>query len=97
LELRAGDAFIFEDHLLTHSNEEVIGKRHSLVAFTYQSVLDWHNKRVKRRDRKKEKVMIERGAYQGENSKRKKQMESRSRKRARAVEVEGKVGSGRVR
>jgi hypothetical protein len=63
LELRPGDAFLFEDHILTYSNEEVIGERHSLVAFTHQSVLDWNNKRLKRRDKKLEKLKKQKDAY----------------------------------
>jgi hypothetical protein len=69
LELRPGDAFLFEDHLLTHSNEEVIGERHSLVAFTHQSVLDWHNRRLKRRDKKQEKLKKQRDADQVKHTK----------------------------
>jgi hypothetical protein len=84
LELEPGDTFIFEDHLLTHSNEAVTGERHSLITFTHQSILDWYNKTCKRRDTKKEKLMTQRGGYQGENLKRKRQMENRRRRRAKA-------------
>jgi hypothetical protein len=98
LELEAGDAFIFEDHLLTHSNEEVTGERHSLVAFTHQSVLDWDNARCNRKDKKNEKLMVRRGAYKAENLKRKSQMERRRRRRGGVEEGERKVlRSGRVR
>jgi hypothetical protein len=98
LELKAGDVFLFEDHLLTHSNEEVTGERHSLVAFTHQSVLDWHNKRCERQDRKKKKLLKRRAAYQAEKArrekeqarrKRKKEKERRRLRRAEAVKVEG--------
>ena len=78
MELRQGDAFLFEDHILTHSNEEVIGERHSLVAFTHQSVLDWNNRRVKRRDKKLEKLKKQQDAYKGKQG------------RASAMETESK-------
>jgi hypothetical protein len=45
VELKAGDILLFADHLLTHSNTEVEGTRHSLVAFTHQKVIDWLSKK----------------------------------------------------
>jgi hypothetical protein len=44
LVLRAGDVLLFADHLLTHSNSDVEGIRHSMVAFTHQKVIDWLTK-----------------------------------------------------
>src|SRR5438045_1303958 len=45
LELSTGDVLLFADHLLTHSNTDVQGIRHSMVAFTHQKVIDWLMKR----------------------------------------------------
>lgn len=44
VELRPGDLFIFPDHLFNHSNTEVHGVRHSLVAFTRQEMIDWQKR-----------------------------------------------------
>jgi len=45
VELKPGDMFFFPAHLITHSNTEVKGERHSLVAFTQQKVLNWFGQR----------------------------------------------------
>ena len=45
VELKPGDMFFFPAHLITHSNTEVKGERHSLVAFTQQKVLNWFEQR----------------------------------------------------
>ncbi len=81
LELNVGDIFLFEDHLLTHSNEDVTGVRHSLVAFTHQQVLNWHNTLVMREDKKRNKIKSARLPYQVEELKRKKESGKRRRKR----------------
>jgi hypothetical protein len=39
VELESGDMFLFDDHLITHSNEQVVGLRHSLLASTQELVL----------------------------------------------------------
>jgi len=45
VELEARDLLYFIDHLLVHSNENVDGLRHSMVAFSHQNVLDYfHSK-----------------------------------------------------
>jgi hypothetical protein len=81
LELKAGDLFLFEDHLLTHSNEEVQGERHSLVAFMHQDVLDWHNEQFGKKDEKSEKRKCRQQGYRVEKSKWKKEAEKRRRRR----------------
>jgi hypothetical protein len=81
LELKAGDLFLFEDHLLTHSNEPVQGERHSVVAFMHQRVLDWHYKRFEKRDKKKEKVKSDQKVFRAKQSKRKKEAEERKSKK----------------
>jgi hypothetical protein len=53
--LKPRDLFIFEDHLITHSNESAKGIRHSLIAFTHQHVLDWHNTVSRRVEKPKDK------------------------------------------
>ena len=42
IELNAGDAFLFPAHLITHSNTEVIGERHSLVAYTREEIFKYY-------------------------------------------------------
>lgn len=44
VELKPGDLFFFPAHLVTHSNTQVKGERHSLVAFTRQEIIDWFKK-----------------------------------------------------
>jgi hypothetical protein len=39
--LRPGDLLFLRDNLITHSNREVKGVRHSIVAFTRQDMFDW--------------------------------------------------------
>jgi hypothetical protein len=46
--IRPGDLFFFPDHLITHSNAEVTGIRHSLVASTHQNMVHWKKRNVKR-------------------------------------------------
>jgi hypothetical protein len=36
--LRPGDLLFLRDNLITHSNSEVIGVRHSIVAFTWEDI-----------------------------------------------------------
>lgn len=48
LELKPGDMLLFADHLLTHSNTEVHGIRHSLMAFTHECVIQWLTKEMGR-------------------------------------------------
>jgi hypothetical protein len=83
LELRAGELFIFEDHLLTHSNEEAIGERHSLVAFEHQSVLDWHNAQFDKRDIRTIERKARQVEYRAEGRKRQKEFEKRRTKAKR--------------
>jgi hypothetical protein len=80
LELEAGDLFVFEDHLLTHSNEKAIGERHSLVAFMHQSVLDWHYEQFGKEDPKKATLKARKVAYRAEGARRKKESENRRNK-----------------
>jgi hypothetical protein len=47
--LRPGDLFFFPDHLITHSNLEVMGIRHSLVASTQENMVDWKKRNTKRK------------------------------------------------
>lgn len=47
VELEAGDLFFFMDHLLVHSNEDVDGVRHSMVAFSHQNVFDYFHVKEK--------------------------------------------------
>jgi hypothetical protein len=98
LELNAGDIFLFEDHLLTHSNEDVTGMRHSLVAFTHQQVLNWHNTLVVREDKKRKKIKSAQLAYQAGELQRKKEAEKRRRKRENQKEVsrKGRDKTGRT-
>ena len=41
IELAPGDLLYFPDSLIHHSNETVIGDRHSVVAFTQQNMFDY--------------------------------------------------------
>jgi hypothetical protein len=41
IEVGAGDLLFFPDALIRHSDEEVIGERGSIVAFTQENVLQW--------------------------------------------------------
>ena len=41
VELKPEDLFFFYDSLIHHSNEEVEGTRHSIVAFTQQNMFDY--------------------------------------------------------
>ena len=52
VELRPGDLFFFYDSLIHHSNEEVEGTRHSIVAFTQQNMFDYWRRTEGRRDGK---------------------------------------------
>jgi hypothetical protein len=81
LELNAGDIFLFEDHLLTHSNEDVTGVHHSLVAFTHQAVLTWYDKLIMREDEKGKKIKSAQLAYQAEELQAKKKAKKQRRKR----------------
>ena len=67
--------------MLTYSNEDVKGVRHSLVAFTHQQVLNWHNNLIMREDKKREKIKSAQLAYQAEQLKRKNEGEKRRWKR----------------
>jgi hypothetical protein len=83
LELKAGDLFLFEDHLLTHSNEAVKGERHSLVAFMHQRVLDKHNNEFGKQDKKREKTKSDQAIFRVKQSSRKKDAQERSRRRGK--------------
>ena len=39
--LRPGDLLFMRDNLITHSNKDVEGVRHSIVAFTRQDMFNW--------------------------------------------------------
>ena len=41
VELRSGNLFFFPDFIIHHSNEAVVGMRHSIVAFTQQNMFDY--------------------------------------------------------
>jgi predicted 2-oxoglutarate/Fe(II)-dependent dioxygenase YbiX len=50
VELKPGDLFYFYDSLIHHSNEEVEGTRHSIVAFTQQNMFDYWRRKEERQD-----------------------------------------------
>ena len=81
LELKAGDLFLFEDHLLTHSNEAVQGEQPSLVAFMHQTVLDWHNNQFGKCNKKRQKMKSDQELFRAKRSTRKKDAEKRKRRR----------------
>jgi hypothetical protein len=98
LELQAGDLFLFEDHLLTHSNEEAVGERHSLVAFMHQSVLDWYNEQFSKKNVRKIEWKANQLAYRAEGARRKKESEKRRKKAKRRdanlAKTKNRVNSG---
>ena len=60
IELPPGSCFFFPDALITHSNEEVTGKRSSVVAFTQENMFDYWkrkhgyvNNKTQKKDSKK--------------------------------------------
>ena len=60
LETEAGDAVIFQDAVIRHSNEEAEGNRSSVVCFTQENVYNYWNRqygmKLRRKDRKKKKI-----------------------------------------
>jgi hypothetical protein len=60
LETEPGDVVIFADAVITHSNERAKGPRSSVVCFTQENVYSYwnrkYNMRLRRKERKKEKV-----------------------------------------
>jgi hypothetical protein len=89
LELKAGDLFLFEDHLLMHSNEPVRGERHSLVAFMRQRVLDQHNKEFGKEDKKRKKSKADQRVYRVKQSTRAREAEERRCRRRKKSCREG--------
>ena len=64
IELAPGDLFFFPDSLIHHSNEEVKGVRHSIVAFTQQSVFAYWRKICQYKDRKLQHLRAKTHAFQ---------------------------------
>lgn len=64
VELESGDLFFFPDHLLTHSNSEVIsGVRHSLVAFMREFMVKWFEKIYGYKDNRVEEAKKRRASW----------------------------------
>jgi hypothetical protein len=93
LQLEAGELFIFEDHLMTHSNEKAIGERYSLIAFTHQTVLDWHEEQFSKENPRKATLKARQMAYRDEEARRKNESEKR---RSRAKRHDAKAGSKKI-
>jgi len=60
LETEPGDVVIFPDAIITHSNEPAKGTRSSVVCFTQENVYSYwnrkYNMRLRRKERKKQKI-----------------------------------------
>jgi len=60
LETEPGDIVIFQDAVITHSNERAEGTRSSVVCFTQENVYSYwnrkYNMRLRRKERKKKKI-----------------------------------------
>lgn len=60
LETEPGDVVIFQDAVITHSNEKAEGTRSSVVCFTQENVYNYwnrkYNMRLRRKERKKKKI-----------------------------------------
>jgi hypothetical protein len=65
LELRRGDILFFPDHLITHSNLEAKGARHSVVAFTERGVWGWVQKTFKFADKRIQATQAKQKSHRG--------------------------------
>jgi hypothetical protein len=73
LELQRGDLFFFPDQLITHSNLEAKGVRHSVVSFTEQGVWRWAQKVFEFVDRRVQAGKAKRKAHRGHQAQQHKQ------------------------
>jgi hypothetical protein len=64
IELRAGDLLFFFNGILHHSNQDVTGQRHSLVAFTSMNVFHYWQREYKFEDPRLSDLKIRRQHYQ---------------------------------
>lgn len=56
VELKPGDVFFFPDSLIHHANEDVIGSRSSIVAFTQENLFDYWRRKYKYANNKAKRV-----------------------------------------
>ena len=61
LETEPGDVVIFQDAVISHSNEEAEGNRSSVVCFTQENVYSYWNRRYNMKLRRKERKKKKRG------------------------------------